>query len=300
MRDAGVAVGGQAPCFLNIGVDLPGIDAQMRQMTHEIGGERIFIADSGGDLPAILFVHGTMMDGTVWHKQVAALRDRFRCICPDLRGHGRSTSATPDISFEDHCDDLAAIIDALSLQEVTLLGWSMGGCICQVFVMRHPANVARLVLVDTIPQRLSDDRFPYGQDPASSPGTKQALETDFEATARGFGKRISPEDDTVAEFISDLAASARQDVTINDYVSTDARSQIDLLPSMTLPTTVICGSKDLVCKPQASSYMAAHIPGCTTGVATIDGAGHAPFLTRAGQFNRILLGALESNDHPGN
>ncbi|MCP4318422.1 MAG: alpha/beta hydrolase [Hyphomicrobiales bacterium] len=269
-------------------------------MRHEIGGKQIFIADSGGDLPAILFVHGTMMDGTVWHKQVAVLKEQFRCICPDLRGHGRSTAASSDISFEDHCDDLAAIVEQLSLNDVTIVGWSMGGCICEVFVTRYPGKAARLVLVDTIPQRLSDDRFPYGQDPAGTPKTRRALETDFEATARWFGRRISPEDDTVAAFISDLAARARQDVTINDYVSTDARSQIDLLPRITLPTTIICGSKDLVCKPQASSFMAEHIPGCATGVAYIDGAGHAPFLTRAGEFNNILLGALDRDDHAGN
>ncbi|MEX3011241.1 alpha/beta fold hydrolase [Hoeflea sp. TYP-13] len=269
-------------------------------MNYEINGERIYVADSGGDLPAILFVHGTMMDGSVWHKQVEALKDRFRCVCPDLRGHGRSTAASPDISFEDHCDDLAALIDELSLKDITLLGWSMGGCICQVFVTRYPGKAERLVLVDTIPQRLSDERFPYGQDPESTPRTKRALETDFVATASGFGKRISPEDDHVAAFLSDMAACARQDVTINDYVSTDARSQVDLLPQITLPTTIICGEKDLVCKPGASTFMAEHIPGSTNGVAVIDGAGHAPFLTHPQEFNEILLGALESDDHAGN
>ena len=271
----------------------------MRQMTLGIGNERIFISDSGGDLPAILFVHGTMMDGTVWHRQAAAFGHRFRCVCPDLRGHGQSTAASPDISFEDHCDDLAAIIDELSLSDVTLVGWSMGGCICQVFVTRYPGTVARLVLVDTIPQRLSDDRFPFGQDPESTPKTKHALETDFAATAKGFGKRISPEDDEVAAFVADLAGRARQDVTINDYVSTDVRSQIDLLPDILLPTTIICGSQDQVCKPGASTFMAQHIPGCKTGVTFIDGAGHAPFLTREQEFNTALLNAMEANDHSG-
>ena len=284
---------------MNPGMDDPANDNGPRQLTLDIGGERIFVADSGGDLPAILFVHGTMMDGTVWHRQVAEFSRRYRCVCPDLRGHGRSTAASPDISFEDHCDDLAELADRLALKDVTLVGWSMGGCITQVFVTRYPGRAARLVLVDTIPQRLSDDRFPYGQDAEGTPKTRHALETDFVATARGFGKRIAPEDEAVAAYISDLAAKARQDVTINDYVSTDARSQIDLLPEITLPTTIICGEKDLVCKPGASTFMAEHIPGCTGGESVIAGAGHAPFLTRPGEFNALLREAIEADDHPG-
>lgn len=280
-------------------MDQPKTDRDLKHKTLDIGGERLFVADSGGDLPAILFVHGTMMDSTVWHKQVAALKHRFRCVCPDLRGHGRSTAASSDISFEDHCDDLAEIAGHLSLKDITILGWSMGGCICQVFVNRYPNRAERLILVDTIPQRLSDARFPYGQDPQSTPATKRALENDFEKTARGFGKRIAPEDDKVAAFISDIAARARQDVTINDYVSTDARSQIDMLPDITLPTTIIHGSEDLVCKPGAARFMADWIPGCTTGVAFIEGAGHAPFLTRAGEFNTLLSKALDADDHAG-
>ncbi|MCY6382767.1 alpha/beta fold hydrolase [Hoeflea prorocentri] len=278
-------------------MDLPGGDERMPETMHEIGGEQIFVADSGGDLPALLFIHGTMMDGTVWDKQVAVFRDRYRCVCPDLRGHGRSTARSPDISFEDHCDDLNTLIEELSLKDITLLGWSMGGCITQVFVTRYPGVVSRLVLIDTIPQRLSDEHFPYGQDPGSTPKTRHALETNFEATARGFGPRIAPEDEAVAAYISDLAARARQDVTINDYVTTDERSQIGLLPHITLPTTIVSGDRDLVCKPGASTFMAEHIPGCTDGVHVIAGAGHAPFLTHADEFNAILSNALEAHDH---
>lgn len=264
-----------------------------------IGGEEIFVADSGGALPAILFVHGTMMDATVWYKQVAALASRFRCVCPDLRGHGRSTASSPDISFEDHCDDLAGLIERLALTDVTLVGWSMGGLICQLFVTRFPGVARRLVLVDTIPQRLSDARFAFGQDPASTPVTRRALEEDFENTARGFGKRIAPEDGDMAAFIANIAAKARQDVTINDYVSTDARSLLDNLAHITVPTTIISGSRDLVCKPGASTYMAEHIATCTDGVHVIEGAGHAPFLTRPDEFNRLLTAAAGSDANAG-
>lgn len=264
----------------------------MSEAFLEINGERLLVTDTGGEGATILFVHGTMMDHTVWHKQVKAFQGSSRCVCPDLRGHGQSNAASPDISFEDHCDDLAAIIDRLGLRDVTLVGWSMGGCICQVFVTRYPEKAARLVLVDTIPQRLSDDRFPYGQDPDSTPATERALEERYDAVCETFGHRISPENEEVADFLIGIARRARQDVTINDYVSTDARSQLDLLPHMELPTTIVSGDRDVVCKPQASFFMAEKIPGCTDGVHTIEGAGHATFLTHPEQFNEILRQAI--------
>lgn len=99
--------------------------------------------------------------------------------------------------------------------------------------------------------------------------------------------------------VSNIAANARQDVTISDYVSTDARSLLDNPAHISVPTTIISGSRDLVCKPAASDYMAEHIPGCTNGVQVIDGAGHAPFLTRPREFNALLTTAMESDAHPG-
>lgn len=264
----------------------------IKHMMMDIGRERIFVSDSGGNGPALLFVHGAMMDHTVWYKQVAHFQRTHRCVCPDLRGHGKSTAASPAISFEDHCDDLAEIMDRLDLADITLVGWSMAGCLCQVFVTRYPGKAARLVLVDTIPQRLSDDRFPFGQDPASTPKTKRALEDNYEATCDGFGQRISPEDDKVGRFIADIARRTRQDVAINDYVSTDERSQIDLLPAITLPTAIVSGQNDLICKPAASTFMAERIPGCSDGVRSIEKAGHAPFLTYPDRFNAILQAFL--------
>lgn len=167
----------------------------------------------------------------------------------------------------------------------------MGGPICEVFVTRYRQKVARLVLVDAIPQRLTDERFPYGQDPASAPEIKKALEDNYDATCALFGERISPENKQVGNFVADIARRTRPDVAINDYASTDARSQLDLLPEINLPTTIICGEHDLVCKPEASFFMAERIPGCTSAVKVVRDAGHAPFLARSEYFNTLLLEA---------
>jgi pimeloyl-ACP methyl ester carboxylesterase len=105
----------------------------------KIGNEEIFLTDTGGDKPALLFVHGMTFDHTVWRSQVGAFSADFRVVSVDLRGHGRSTAANPDISFEDHAADLATLIDILGLKDVALVGWSMGGAIAQLFAATYSA-----------------------------------------------------------------------------------------------------------------------------------------------------------------
>ena len=134
----------------------------------KIGSEDIFLTDTGGDKPALLFVHGLTFDHTVWQSQVGAFSADFRVVCVDLRGHGRSTAANPDISFEDHAADLATLIDTLGLKDVTLVGWSMGGAIAQLFAATYSGKISHLVLVGSTPQLLADDKFKHALPPEAA------------------------------------------------------------------------------------------------------------------------------------
>ena len=98
----------------------------------KIGDNDIYLTDTGGDKPALLFVHAIMMDQTVWALQVAAFQETHRVVSVDLRGFGASSTTSPETSFEEHSDDLVAGIDGLGLSDVTLMSWSMGGAIAQV------------------------------------------------------------------------------------------------------------------------------------------------------------------------
>ena len=76
------------------------------------------------------------------------------------------------------------------------------------------------------------------------------------------------------------------------FASSGARDQLDELTRIEVETHVICGARDGVCPPAASEHIARTVPGCTTPVALIEGAGHAPFLTRPDAFDAALRAAL--------
>ena len=254
----------------------------------EIAGNSIFLTDSGGDRPALLFVHGIMMNHAVWQHQVAAFAGDYRVLCVDLRGFGQSSAHTPDISFEDHAADLAQLIAQLGLTDITLVGWSMGGAIAQLFSVTYPRTIARLVLVDTTPQLLASESFPHALPVEAAMQLGQLLSSDFAQGCAAFSSMIAPEDAEATRLVTGIAAATSPAVALAAFGSSGPRSLIDLLPRITTPTAVIAGADDSICLPAASIYLAAHIPGCTRPVAWIEDAGHAPFLTRPAEFNAAL------------
>ena len=115
----------------------------------EIGENEIYPTDTGGDKPALLFVHGIMMDHSVWQHQLAEFAATHRVVCVDLRGFGTSSTTSPETTFEDHRDDLLAVVNGLGLRDVTLIGWSMGGAIAQIMAAQNKGQFKQFVLVDT-------------------------------------------------------------------------------------------------------------------------------------------------------
>lgn len=257
----------------------------------KIGDEEIFYTDTGGDKPALLFVHGIAMDHSVWKHQIEAFRTDYRVVSVDLRGYGQSTAASPDITFEQHAADLAALIDALDLKNVVLVGWSLGGAIAQVFAASHGSKISRLVLVATTPQLLADDKFGDALPVAAAKQLRAMAMVDYTKAMAAYSGMVAPEDPRVAAMLTEITETSRPDVVLTAFKTSGERSQLDLLARIEVPTAVIAGREDALCFPAASTYLAKHIAG-SMGAATFIDAGHAPFLTSPDAFNAALRAAL--------
>src|SRR4051794_16936307 len=103
---------------------------------------------------AILLVHGFPLDHTMWGSQIEAIGARFRVIVPDLRGFGQTPLGSIDpsvgIPMERYADDVAELLDALSIQErIVLVGFSMGGYIAWQFARKYSQRLRALIQCDT-------------------------------------------------------------------------------------------------------------------------------------------------------
>jgi pimeloyl-ACP methyl ester carboxylesterase len=116
----------------------------------EVNGQRLYYEDTGGPGEPVIFSHGLFMDHEMFAPQVAALRDRYRCITWDERGHaGSASDALAPFTYYDSADDLAALLAHLGISKAVLAGMSQGGFLSLRCALTHPWMVRALVLIDT-------------------------------------------------------------------------------------------------------------------------------------------------------
>src|SRR5262245_45669020 len=115
-------------------------------------GTTIYYKDWGTG-PAITFSHGWPLNADAWDGQMLFLAQHgFRVVAHDRRGHGRSSQSTLGNDMNGYADDLAAVIEALDLRGVTLVGHSTGGGEVVRYMTRHGLQrVKRAVLIASVP-----------------------------------------------------------------------------------------------------------------------------------------------------
>jgi pimeloyl-ACP methyl ester carboxylesterase len=101
-----------------------------------------------GDGPVVVFVHGLLVNGSTWRKVAEHLSKGFRCIVPDwpLGSHPVAMNPAADLSPHGVAQIVGGFLDALGLEDVTLVGNDSGGAISQIVAARHPRRLGRLVL----------------------------------------------------------------------------------------------------------------------------------------------------------
>ncbi len=130
---------------------LPGVSSE------RVGTDRLTVAVlsvTGRDGQAVLFVHGNVSSSLFWQPTMLALPEEYRPLAIDLRGFGETDPEPVDATrgLRDYSDDLGAAIDALGLDSVHLVGWSMGGGVVLQYLVDRPGThrAASLTLVDPV------------------------------------------------------------------------------------------------------------------------------------------------------
>lgn len=114
-----------------------------------VNDTRLYVEDTGGAGPPVLFAHGVLYSCRMWDAQVPVLQRRFRCIRYDHRGQGQSAVAKSGYDMDNVAEDAGALIRALGVQPVHFVGLSMGGFVGMRLAARHPELIRSLVLLDT-------------------------------------------------------------------------------------------------------------------------------------------------------
>jgi pimeloyl-ACP methyl ester carboxylesterase len=250
-------------------------------MPHaEVNGQNLYYEDSGGDGPVVVFSHGLFMDESMFDPQVEALRDRYRCIAWDERGHGQTGDATGPFTYWDSADDLAALLHSLGIERAVLAGMSQGGFLSLRCALVHPELVRGLVLIDTQAGTEDPDRLPGYQamvDEWLANGPSQEMLDVIAGLILGEGYA-----DTAAW--QDKWRTLSNDNLVQLFTTLASREDIhDRLSEIDVPAIVIHGEADASIPLEIGRNLADGLPDAEFVI--VPGAGHAANLTHPEHVN---------------
>jgi pimeloyl-ACP methyl ester carboxylesterase len=124
----------------------------MTDWVRSADGIPIAFETRGTGRPALVLVHGWSCDRTYWRWQIDAFADRFEVVAIDLAGHGESGVGRSAWTMAAFGGDVAAVVEALDLDRVVLIGHSMGGDVIVEAARRMRGRVAGLIWVETYRQ----------------------------------------------------------------------------------------------------------------------------------------------------
>src|SRR5437899_12005235 len=165
----------------------------------------LYYEDHGSGQPVVL-IHGYPLSGASWEKQVPALLNAgYRVITYDRRGFGKSSQPTEGYKYDTFAEDLHKLITQLKLQDVTLVGFSMGGGeIARYFGKYGSKGVSKAVFISSVPPfLLKTADNPEGVDGSVFEGIKKAVAADRYAFFTEFFKNFYNTDQYLGKRVSD-------------------------------------------------------------------------------------------------
>ncbi|WNG39419.1 alpha/beta hydrolase [Archangium violaceum] len=275
-------------------------DVMERQNIRTRDGVDLFYKDWGTGRP-VVFLSGWALCSDMWNYQMLPLSEQgLRCIAYDRRGHGRSGDPGRGYDYDTLADDLAAVLEALDLREVTLVGHSMSSGEMVRYLSRHGAGrIARLAFVapaaTPFPLKTADN--PEGIDASVFEYARnQLMLRDFPKWLADNARPFFTAETSLEmmEWIMSLMRQCSMKAVIEcnrSGTTTDFRVE---LPRIRLPTLVIHGDKDVSAPLELTGRKTAQlIPGSRLKV--YEGAPHGLFVTHMNRLNADLL-AFARND----
>ena len=218
-----------------------------------INGTEIYYEVIGSGTPLLMTHGGLGLDHTAFRPWFDQLSDQFQVIYYDHRGNGRSSREIDyaELTLDQLVDDAAALLDHLGIQSTALFGHSYGGFIAQLFAIKYPERVSRLILANTTPA------FDYQPAP-------QGTDEQLAAFGAAFTRPMESDEDwrtiwgTLCQmYFKAYDAEIGRAMDAGTHYSADGwhaglaalatYNTLEKLPTLQTRTLAICGDHDVVC-----------------------------------------------------
>lgn len=251
-------------------------------MFLDVDGARVHALTGGPDFdpskPAVVFLHGAGMDGSVWSLQTRWFAHHGHAVlAPDLPGHGRSTGAALP-TIERMADWLADVLREAGASSATLVGHSMGSLVALAAAARHPALVARLALIGTaFEMKVGPDLLAAAE--ADSDDAFAMVNLWGHGTRAGMGGCETP-GVWMTGAGQRLLERSRPGVLSSDLKACNAFDAAPLVPEISQPVLVLQGTRDMMTPLKSARALAAALPNAK--LRSFEGAGHMLMVEEGG------------------
>src|SRR5512141_819166 len=216
--------------------------------------------EAGRGFPLIL-LHGFPHNRSLWAGQLFGLSDRCRVIAPDLRGFGESPGEPP-WSMESYADDIAELMERLSIERAVIGGLSMGGYVAFEFLHRYPHRVQSLILADTKAGADSDETRSKRRDlQAIARSGGAAAVADAQITGM-IGKTSRETRSDIVQRMHAMMSSASVEGIVGALEAMmNRRDATPMLPEIEQPVLIVVGEEDALTPVKESRAMHSAIQG---------------------------------------
>ncbi len=264
-------------------------------------GVKLFVEDLNPEgKKTILFIHGWPGSHRLFEYQFDQLpKMDIRCIGLDYRGFGASDKPWRGYDYDQLSDDIRCVVDALHLNNFTLLGHSTGGAICVRYMARHNGyGVSKLVLcAAAAPSLIRRPYFPYGLAKKDVINIIQGTYADRPQMLRDFGKTIfyNPVTQALSDWIFQLGLEASGWATAEIAKTWLGEEELfSDLKRINVPTLILHGIQDKVCLFPLAIAQNNSIKNSL--LIPFEKCGHFLFYDQRDKFNRELARFVESVD----
>lgn len=250
------------------------------------------------DGPVLLLVQGFGCDQVIWNRILPFFTETYKVVLFDHVGTGgadpEAYGAAKYAVLEGYLQDLIEILDALDVQEATVVGHSIAGTMALAASTRSP-RIARLVLLCTSPCYVNDDGYVGGFRPEDIEGVLAAVEANYPLWARVMAPNIAGEDPD-SEISAELAENMcrLRPEYVRDFLQMSFAADVrQLLPQVPVPALILQSRGDPLTPESASLFLDKQLPGSTR--VDLKALGNMPHLSSPRETADAILGYLKAS-----
>ncbi|TYL38759.1 alpha/beta hydrolase [Natronococcus pandeyae] len=252
--------------------------------------------EDAGDGTTIVFLHGVMASHRFFEPQLTALSSEYRTIGIDFRGHGRSEKTELGHTVAQYARDVRAFLDRHGLEDVVLVGWSMGALVSWDYVDQFGTEDVRgLVDVDMEATRFRWDDYEHGLTDLDGLKTTLGLaQRDRTSLVERLGEQLYKEPPAAETRTMQFDELSRTPAPIKSAILFDAltRDYRGVLPEIDVPLLACAGADEKRGTVASVRHVAETVP--EGSFELFEDSGHCPPLEEPDRFNRVLSRFVDS------